>query len=78
VITTIIIAALPPKYRCPLWCHYDGSKMAVKNNYLAIRLTIWFLVLSFLPLAIVAIFVLNSVESGFDRLTIDHQRAAFG
>ena len=74
VITSIIIAALPPKYRCPMWCQYDGSKMAAKNNYLAVRLALWFLVLSFLPLATVAIFVLNSVESGFDRLTLDHQR----
>lgn len=32
VITSIIIAALPPKYRCPMWCQYDGSKMAAKRH----------------------------------------------
>ena len=74
VITTIIIAALPPKYRCPLWCHYDGSKIAGKNNFIAIRLMTWFLVLSALPLATVAIFILHSVESGFNQVSIDHQR----
>ncbi len=73
-ITTIIMAVLPPKYRCPLWCHYDPNKVAVKNNSLAIRLTIWFVLLSALPLVTVAIFVLNSVESGFDRSTIENQK----
>ncbi|MCD6389092.1 MAG: PAS domain S-box protein [Desulfobulbaceae bacterium] len=74
VITTIILAALPPKYRCPLWCYYEGSQYATKNSSLAIRLMIWFLVLSSLPLATAVIFVFHSVESGFDQLTIDHQR----
>jgi PAS domain S-box-containing protein len=74
VVTVIIIAALPPKYRCPLWCHYDGSTLTVKNNTLAVRLTVWFLLLSSLPLTVVAVYVLNSVESGFDQLTIDHQK----
>ena len=74
VITTIIIAALPPKYRCPLWCHYESGKIVVKNNFLAIRLTTWFVILSALPLATVAIFVLNSVESSFDRLAIESQK----
>jgi len=74
VITTIVMAALPPKYRCPLWCHYESNTIAVKNNSLALRLTSWFVLLSALPLATVSIFVLNSVESGFDRLTIENQK----
>jgi PAS domain S-box-containing protein len=74
VTTTIIIAALPPKYRCPLWCDYHSSRITVKNNSLAVRLTIWFVLLSALLFATVSIFVLHSVESGFDQATIEDQK----
>ncbi len=73
-LTTLILAVLPPKYRCPLWCHYDSSNIAAGNNTLAIRLTGWFLILSSLPLATAAIFVLHSVDSGFNRVMIAQQR----
>ena len=44
------------------------------KNSLAIRLGLWFLVLSIFPLAILAVFVLNDVADGFDALMVKHQR----
>ena len=44
------------------------------KNSLAIRLGLWFLVLSIFPLAILAVFVLNDVADNFDMLALRHQR----
>ena len=44
------------------------------KNSLAIRLGLWFLVLSILPLAILAVFVLNDVADSFDTLMLNRQR----
>ncbi len=49
--------------------------MAIFKSSLAFRLTVWFLLLSFFPLAVVAIFVLDDVDAGFDQLILDHQRS---
>ncbi|MBN2390098.1 MAG: PAS domain S-box protein [Anaerolineae bacterium] len=46
----------------------------MQKNSLAIRLGVWFLVLSIFPLAILAVFVLNDVADAFDTLALDHQR----
>ena len=44
------------------------------KNSLAVRLGLWFLVLSIFPLAILAVFVLNDVANDFDMLALRHQR----
>ena len=46
----------------------------MQKNSLAIRLGLWFLVLSIFPLTILAVFVLNDVADSFDTLMRDHQR----
>lgn len=52
----------------------NSGNMAIFGISLALRLTVWFLLLSILPLAVVMIFVLNRVNSGFDALTLHYQR----
>ena len=44
------------------------------KNFLAIRLGLWFLILSIFPLGILAVFVLGNVADGFNELTLDHQQ----
>ena len=48
--------------------------MAIKSS-LALRLAVWFLLLSIFPLAVVGIFVLDDVKAGFTKLTLDHRRS---
>jgi len=44
------------------------------KNFLALRLGLWFLILSIFPLGVVAVFVLNNVANGFDELTLENQQ----
>jgi signal transduction histidine kinase len=44
------------------------------KSSLAVRLGVWFLILSIFPLAILAIFVLDNVADGFDALALTHER----
>ena len=44
------------------------------KSTLSIRLAVWFLILSILPLAVVTIFVMEDMEAGLDNLNLYHQR----
>jgi len=44
------------------------------KNFLALRLGLWFWILSIFPLGVVAVFVLNNVANGFDELTLENQQ----
>ena len=48
--------------------------MGFKSS-VALRLAVWFLLLSIFPLAVVAIFVIDDVSAGFTELTLDHRRS---
>ena len=50
-----------------------GRKMVFKGS-LALRLAVWFLLLSILPLAVVALFILNDVSAGLTKLSVEHQQ----
>jgi PAS domain S-box-containing protein len=65
VITTLILIALPDKYRKPLWGPSSSSPAAnkkynlYKRNFLSVRLTIWFLILFSITLIYLSILVRN-------------------
>ncbi len=74
VITTTAMVALPDAYRMPLWrtaldyrhtiaSRHDTSRAGRGVGVLAVRLTVWFLVLSVLPITVVVIFIRDNVNS---------------
>ena len=46
----------------------------MNKNFLALRLGLWFLILSILPLGILAVFVLDDVALGFNELSLAYQQ----
>lgn len=79
VYTTLIIIALPEAYRKPLWgktvtIKYSQLKSGVfrnfwrkkfNRNYLAIRLSLWFIILFTIPLTFLGVFTRNYFEEYF-------------
>lgn len=49
--------------------------MTIRPSAIAFRLTIWFLLLSLIPLAVVTVFVLDDVGRGIEQLTLEHRRS---
>ena len=79
VYTTLIIIALPESYRKPLWGKpvtkkYSQLKSGIfrnfwerkfNRNYLAIRLSLWFILLFTIPLTFLGVFTRNYFEEYF-------------
>ena len=67
--TSLVFLVLPRHFRAPLWSY--GWRDAVRQarapggyrRILGLRLTFWFLLLSLLPLAIVAVFIRNNLKT---------------
>jgi len=67
--TSLVFLVLPRHFRAPLWSY--GWRDAVRQarapggyrRILGLRLTFWFLLLSLLPLAIVAVFIRDNLKT---------------
>lgn len=92
VYTTLIIFALPEAYRKPLWGKpvtkkYSQPKSGIfKNiwikifdrNYLAIRLSLWFIILFTIPLTFLGVFTRNYFEEYFLKAEAVQQQESIG
>jgi len=69
VATSLILLALPRNYRAPLWWRKGeegprpGRGAERYRRILSLRLTLWFLLLSLLPLTILALFLRENLET---------------
>ncbi|MCC6398659.1 MAG: PAS domain S-box protein [Bacteroidetes bacterium] len=69
VATSLILLALPRNYRAPLWWRSSedgprpGRGAERYRRILSLRLTLWFLLLSLLPLTILALFLRENLET---------------
>ncbi|MFH0990115.1 MAG: PAS domain S-box protein [bacterium] len=83
VVSTLILFVLPSAYRKPLWgtdlprktIEFDstGLKSRIQKffegNYLGVRVAVWFLLLSLLPVLVLGLFVQNEMKETF--LTVE-------
>ncbi len=85
-VTAIVFIALPEKYRRPLWAWPLGQNVGRPQKTaarvrsaptfispLALRLALWFILLSLLPLLVLLIFVRQNAQTVIKNLDIQHQ-----
>jgi PAS domain S-box-containing protein len=72
--TVTTLAVLPGAYRAPLWGNDRAgeppepfSPPGWHRRFLAVRLTVWFLLLSFVPIGVLGIFVREALAEAFLR-----------
>jgi len=65
--TSVALAVLPPRYRRPLWIPAPPEEVALARtasqhgSFLGIRLSVWFLLLSVIPLVVIGVFIRQDV-----------------
>lgn len=69
VFTSLIILALPYRYRFPLWGitthNLNVIKKQIISGSIGLRIGVWFLILSIIPLIIVGVYIRNDVETSY-------------
>ncbi|MEW6194083.1 MAG: ATP-binding protein [Bacteroidota bacterium] len=69
IVTSLAISALPSRYRLPLWGNSDKysdnyNKQIVRGS-LGLRIGVWFLILSLIPLIIVGVYIRDDVKTSY-------------